>query len=137
MEPDNETISQGFQMDHSQGRDYRRRRRNCGCRVFDMPQGRIIYASCIGPGTDEFSCKFEVYPASGKCLSSKSKLERVREVSDKLPGGSVMFVPSSTSSQYKFFITIKRETYQDHEEATTSSLISHALTYSICLCSRV
>ncbi|CAN6832797.1 unnamed protein product [Brassica oleracea] len=61
---------------------------------FQMPQGRIIYASCIGPGTDVFSCKFELYPASGRRLSSESKLERVGEVSDELPGGSVMFVPS-------------------------------------------
>ncbi|KAJ0260302.1 Seven-in-absentia protein [Hirschfeldia incana] len=75
---------------------------------FDMPLGRIVYASCIGPGTDEYSCKFDICLSSGKRLSSESKLERVREVSDELPGGSVMFVPSSTSPDYKFFVTIKR-----------------------------
>ncbi|CAG7907170.1 unnamed protein product [Brassica rapa] len=75
---------------------------------FQIPQGRIIYASCIGPGTDVFSCKFELHPASGRRLSSESKLERVGEVSDELPGGSVMFVPSFTCPDYKFFITIKR-----------------------------
>ncbi|WZY89701.1 hypothetical protein YC2023_046436 [Brassica napus] len=48
---------------------------------FDMPDGRMFYACCIGPGTDEFSYKFNLYPASGKRLSSESKLERVREVS--------------------------------------------------------
>ncbi|CAF2280202.1 unnamed protein product [Brassica napus] len=75
---------------------------------FEMPQGRIIYASCIGPGTNDYAYKFDLFPASGKRLSSRSKLERVREVSNELPGGSVMFVPSSTCPDYMFFITIKR-----------------------------
>ncbi|KAG2286244.1 hypothetical protein Bca52824_045848 [Brassica carinata] len=68
---------------------------------FDMPDGRMFYACCIGPGTDELSYKFNLYPASGKRLSSESKLERVREVSNELP------VPSLISSVLSDPLSVK------------------------------
>ncbi|KAF3577415.1 hypothetical protein DY000_02034385 [Brassica cretica] len=78
---------------------------------FDMPDGRIFYACCIGPGTDKFSYQLKLSLASGDHLSFNSNLQRVREVSNEPPCSRYMLVPSCMLPYRKCGICIKRETH--------------------------
>ncbi|CAN7017980.1 unnamed protein product, partial [Brassica oleracea var. botrytis] len=78
---------------------------------FDMPDGRIFYAYCIGPGADKFSYQLKLSLASGDHLSFNSNLQRVREVSNEPPCSRYMLVPSCMLPYRKCGICIKRETH--------------------------
>ncbi|CAH8360485.1 unnamed protein product [Eruca vesicaria subsp. sativa] len=77
---------------------------------FDTPQGRVFYASCIGPGEDKFSYTFKFFSSCPDRLWFESDLQRVREVSDEPPDGHFMLVPSCMCPDYKFYICINRKT---------------------------
>lgn len=82
---------------------------------FDTPQGRIFYASCIGPGEEEFSYTFKLFSSCSDRLWFESDLKRVRQVSDVLPDEHFMLVPSCMCPDYKFYICINRQTEEDDE----------------------
>ena len=76
---------------------------------FDTPQGRIFYASCIGPGEEELSYTFKLFSSCSDPLWFESDLERVLEVSDEPPDEHFMLVPSCMCPDYKFYICINRQ----------------------------
>ncbi|KAG2308281.1 hypothetical protein Bca52824_028029 [Brassica carinata] len=77
---------------------------------FDMPDGRIFYACCIGPGTDKFSYHLELSLDSGDELLFNSNLQRVREVSNEPPRAHFLLVPSCMLPCRECCICIKRKT---------------------------
>ncbi|ESQ44494.1 hypothetical protein EUTSA_v10006392mg [Eutrema salsugineum] len=81
---------------------------------FTTPQGRIIYAYCIGPmvpRTHEFSYSLKLYSSNGDRLCFESSLKQVRQVSGEQPDEHFMFVPSHMCPDYKLHICINRKTY--------------------------
>ncbi|CAH2064015.1 unnamed protein product [Thlaspi arvense] len=77
---------------------------------FDTSQGRIIYASCIGPGTEKFSYSLKFHFSDGDLLRFESRLKRVCEVSNEPPDEPFMMVPSRMCPDYKLQISIRRKT---------------------------
>ncbi|WZZ81900.1 hypothetical protein YC2023_102472 [Brassica napus] len=49
---------------------------------FDTPQGRIFYASCIGPGEEELSYTFKLFSSCSDRLWFESDLNRVRQTEE-------------------------------------------------------
>lgn len=82
---------------------------------FDTPQGRIFYASCIGPGEEELSYTFKLFSSCSDRLWFESDLNRVRQVSNELPDEHFMLIPSCMCPDYKFYICINRQTEEDDE----------------------
>ncbi|KAJ0246882.1 Seven-in-absentia protein [Hirschfeldia incana] len=77
---------------------------------FDTLEGRVFYASCIGPGEDEYSYTFKLISSCSDRLWFESDLERVLEVSDEPPEWHFMLVPSCMCFDYEFSICINRKT---------------------------
>ncbi|KAJ0260301.1 Seven-in-absentia protein [Hirschfeldia incana] len=77
---------------------------------FDMPDGRIFYACCIGPGTDKFSYQLKLSLQSGDELLFNSDLQRVREVRSEPPRAHFLLVPSCMLPVRECDISIKRKT---------------------------
>ncbi|KAJ0260290.1 Seven-in-absentia protein [Hirschfeldia incana] len=78
---------------------------------FDVPDGRIFYACCIGPGTGKFSYQLKISSVHGDELLFNSNLQRVREVSNEPPRARFMLAPSCMLLPYNdYSICIKRET---------------------------
>ncbi|KAL0714531.1 hypothetical protein Bca4012_021510 [Brassica carinata] len=83
---------------------------------FDTPQGRIFYASCIGPGEEELSYTFKLFSSCSDRLWFESVLKRVRHVTDEVPDEHFMLVPSCMCPDYKFYICIHRQTDEEDDE---------------------
>ncbi|KAJ4902976.1 putative E3 ubiquitin-protein ligase SINA-like 6 [Raphanus sativus] len=77
---------------------------------FDMPDGRVLYACCIGPGADKFSYQLKLTSVYGDDLLFNSNLKRVCEVSNEPPRARFMLAPSCMLPYRECSICIKRET---------------------------
>ncbi|CAH8335714.1 unnamed protein product [Eruca vesicaria subsp. sativa] len=77
--------------------------------LFDIPEGQILYACCIGPGTDKYSYQLKLSSHCGDDLVFNSNLQRVSEVSNEPPNAHFMLVSSYMLPYLKSDICIKRE----------------------------